>query len=818
MRRITWLAGTIGIFLLGLGSSAQAQYTQQAKLVGSGALGGGGVNGACQGSSVSISADGNTAVVGGPCDNNFSGAFWIFKRSAGVWSQEGNKMLTNQSNGQQGVTAISGDGNTIIEAGTGNTASALNGGAWIFIRNSNGTWSQQGGTLVPNDTDDPPGFGTSIAISSDGNTAIVGGTGDGGGTGAAWIFTRTGGQWTQQGPKLTGNDASATGIAATFGILQGVSVGISADGNTAIVGGNYDNNQIGAAWIYVRGSDGTWSQQGPKLTAHDATGNPQQGRSVAISGDGNTAAVGGFLEPNLGAAWIYTRTNGTWSQQGPQIVGTGASGNPLQGTSVALSQDGGTLLSGGNGDANGVGAAWVFTRANGAWTQKGNKLVGSGAVGRSSQGDAVALSADGSTAIVGGSNDNNAAGAAWVFGPAAPAATHFSVSAPSSASAGAAFNVTVTALDANNNTFGAYGGTVHFTSSDASAALPADATLSSGVRTFQATLHTAGSQTITATDTATSSLTGTSGAITVTTAAGMPTAGGDSVGSGSGTSTTMAFTFSDSAGFLNLHVVDVLINNALDGRHACYIAFVPSGANSGALDLVDDAGDAGGPYSGTTLPGSGTVGNSQCTVGGSASGSGNTLTLTLNITFSSSFSGDKVIYLSAGDASGANSNWQALATWNVPGGAVSGPSVTGMSPARTNSLGTTVYTFTFADTGGFQDANSVENILVNSAIDGRHACFLAFVASSNSVLLVDDAGDAAGPYQGLVLPSGGSISNSQCTINGTGSSVSRNGNSLTLTLSITFSPSFAGNQVFYLAARNSTGNSNWQAAGSVSVP
>jgi len=129
LRRITWLAGTIGIFLLGLGSSAQAQYTQQAKLVGSGALGGGGVNGACQGSSVSISADGNTAVVGGPCDNNFSGAFWIFKRSAGVWSQEGNKMLTNQSNGQQGVTAISGDGNTIIEAGTGNTASALNGGA-----------------------------------------------------------------------------------------------------------------------------------------------------------------------------------------------------------------------------------------------------------------------------------------------------------------------------------------------------------------------------------------------------------------------------------------------------------------------------------------------------------------------------------------------------------------------------------------------------------------------------------------------------------------------------------------------------------------
>ncbi|SPF49703.1 hypothetical protein SBA4_4150012 [Candidatus Sulfopaludibacter sp. SbA4] len=112
----------------------------------------------------------------------------------------------------------------------------------------------------------------------------------------------------------------------------------------------------------------------------------------------------------------------------------------------------------------------------------------------------------------------------------------------------------------------------------------------------------------------------------------------------------------------------------------------------------------------------------------------------------------------------------------------------------------------------------MENILVNSAIDGRHACFLAFVLSSNSVLLVDDAGDAAGPYQGLVLPSSGSISNSQCTINGAGSSVSRSGNTLTLTLSMTFSQGFAGNQVFYLAARNSTENSNWQEAGSVSVP
>jgi hypothetical protein len=70
-----------------------------------------------------------------------------------------------------------------------------------------------------------------------------------------------------------------------------------------------------------------------------------------------------------------------------------------------------------NADSSGygVGAAWVFTRSGGVWTQQGSKLVGSGAVGAAEQGSSVALSADGNTAIVGGSGDNSYTGAAWVF-------------------------------------------------------------------------------------------------------------------------------------------------------------------------------------------------------------------------------------------------------------------------------------------------------------------------------------------------------------------------------------------------------------------
>jgi hypothetical protein len=84
--------------------------------------------------------------------------------------------------------------------------------------------------------------------------------------------------------------------------------------------------------------------------------------------------------------------------------------------------------------------------------------------------------------------------------PPTPAATHFSVTAPASVNAGTAFNFTVTALDASNTTVSTYSGTLHFTSTDTEAALPADSTLMNGTGSLLATLETVGSQTLTATD------------------------------------------------------------------------------------------------------------------------------------------------------------------------------------------------------------------------------------------------------------------------------------------------------------------------------
>ena len=262
-------------------------------------------------------------------------------------------------------------------------------------------------------------LGTAVALSADGNTAIVGGFNDNDSAGAAWVFTRSGGVWTQQGSKLAG--AGAVGIPQ-----QGCAVALSSDGNTAIVGGGLDNNLTGAAWVFTR-SGGIWTQQGSKLVGSGGTVPSYQGGAVALSSDGNTAIVGGPEDNNKkGAVWVFTRSGGVWTQQGGKLLGIGGA-YASQGWAVALSADGTTTIIGGPGDNLG-GAAWAFARPGAVWTQEGSKLVGAGAVNTwilPGFGRSVALSADGNTALVGGSGDNGGMGAAWVFTRGCHAAAPF---------------------------------------------------------------------------------------------------------------------------------------------------------------------------------------------------------------------------------------------------------------------------------------------------------------------------------------------------------------------------------------------------------
>ena len=251
-----------------------------------------------------------------------------------------------------------------------------------------------------------PLLGISVAISGDGKYNHLREV-YGGNTGAACVFTRSAGIWSQQGPELVGTGGDDDG--------QGTSVNLSYDGNTAIIGGPASNIAEGAAWIFTR-SGGVWTQEGNKLVGTGAVGAAAQGSAVSLSQDGNTALVGGPLDNMaVGAAWVFTRSAGTWSQQGSKLNGSNAPQSAV-GSSVSLSGDGNTAILGGPELNSGQGAALVFRRNGVNWAQEGTNLVGTGNVGPAKQGQSVAISADGKTVVVGGPNDNTSGdGAAWVF-------------------------------------------------------------------------------------------------------------------------------------------------------------------------------------------------------------------------------------------------------------------------------------------------------------------------------------------------------------------------------------------------------------------
>ena len=368
------------------------------------------------GFSVAIaSAKGEYALIGGPGDNKEAGAAWVFLRSGTTWAQQGKKLTGGGESGQADLgdsVALSSEGTYALVGGWKDNAEV--GAAWVFLR-SGTTWTQQGEKLTGSgeahegESSGKGGFGYSAALSPGGEYALIGGPGDSGKTGAAWIFARSGSEWKQQGKKLTGGEETGAGEF-------GESVALSTEGNYALIGGPADNGRVGAAWVFLR-SGTTWAQQGEKLTGAEESGEGEFGASVAIaSKEGNYALIGGPGDnKEVGASWVFLRSGTSWAQQGKKLTGSEESGEGQFGDSVALSAEGTYALAGGLGDKEGAGAAWVFLRSGTTWTQQGKKLTGSEETGEGEFGESVAVSGEGNYALVGGPSDNAKVGAAWVF-------------------------------------------------------------------------------------------------------------------------------------------------------------------------------------------------------------------------------------------------------------------------------------------------------------------------------------------------------------------------------------------------------------------
>ena len=359
------------------------------------------------GYSVSISSDGSTAIVGARGKSSSTGAAYIFTRSGTIWTQQQTLTASDAAASDyfgQSVS-ISSDGSTAIVGAWGK--SSYTGAAYIFTR-SGSTWTQQQ-KLTASNAAGGDYFGGSVSLTSDGSTALIGAAYKSSLTGAAYVFTRSGSTWTQQAWLV----ASDNDISDTFGY----SVSISSNGSTAIVGAWGKSSSTGAAYIFIR-SGSTWTEQ-QKLVASGAAGGDRFGYSVSISSDGSTVIVGAYWEDpsaisNAGAAYVYTRSGSTWTQQA-KLTASDPATNDYFGGSVTISSDGSTAVICAYFKSSSTGAAYIFTRLGSTWTQQA-KLTASDAATNDSFGYSVSISSDGSTALIGAAYKSSSTGAAYIYG------------------------------------------------------------------------------------------------------------------------------------------------------------------------------------------------------------------------------------------------------------------------------------------------------------------------------------------------------------------------------------------------------------------
>jgi hypothetical protein len=461
--------------------------------------------------SVAISADGARMAIGLPGEDsaasgiggdqddnslNRAGAVVMYQRVDGEWSQESYIKASNPdaSDSFGSSVALSADGNTLavgasgessnavgIDGNQSNNTAASSGAAYIFVRDASGVWSQQAYIKASN-TQASDFFGRSLALSEDGGTLAVGAqfessdangvNGDEGdnsasGAGAAYVFFReANASWTQQ--------AYLKAASSDAGDLFGIAIALSNDGDLLAVGahaddsaatgigGDYQDNSLansGAVYIFIRRL-GVW-QTSAYIKAPNSAAADYFGRALSLSGDGTVLAVGTTQEDSgatgvggdqsndaaqdSGAVYVYTQSSLIWSFQAYLKSSNSEAGDGF-GNEVRLSADGNVLAvqawlersgaTGINGNqldntAVETGAVYVFRRESpiAPWVQRAYVKAPNAESG-DRFGSALALSADGMTLAattssedsnatgIGGNQDDNSAsgaGAAYVY-------------------------------------------------------------------------------------------------------------------------------------------------------------------------------------------------------------------------------------------------------------------------------------------------------------------------------------------------------------------------------------------------------------------
>jgi hypothetical protein len=463
------------------------------------------------GAAIAVSSDGNTVAVGAPMENSAStgvngnrnddsaddaGAVYVYARSGDNWTEQAYIKASNSESYDHfgNAVALSADGSTLAVAAyfEASGATGINGdqsdnsrpqsgAVYVFTRTGT-TWSQQAYIKASNtgELDDGDTFGYSIALSGDGDTLAIGApsedsgaTGVNGnqsdneaiGAGAAYVFSRTGGAWSQQAYVKAANTLND--------MLFGYAVALSSNGNMLAVGsfdergcsnvinGPYDMKCGGTGAVYTFARSGSnWSQEA-YLKAREQDRGDSMGVWVAISEAGDAVATGAADEDSTttgvnavqaghsgrvgaeddrssGAGYLFVREATGWAQQA-SFKASNSGTTDWFGQRLALSGDGTTLavaapnedsaargLGGRQDDdtADQAGAVYVFGRTEGSWQQQ-VYVKGSNTEAFDEFGSAVALDRSGRTMVVGahfedsngdeGDNSVVDAGAVYVF-------------------------------------------------------------------------------------------------------------------------------------------------------------------------------------------------------------------------------------------------------------------------------------------------------------------------------------------------------------------------------------------------------------------
>jgi hypothetical protein len=413
-------------------------------------------------------------------DRGGSGAVYVFVRDGMTWKQEAYLKASNTDSNDQFGTAIALDGNTLVVGspnedsktniigGLENDEGSQNSGAvYVFVRNAAGTWSQQAYIKASNNGAND-NFGTAVAIS--GNTIAVGAPAEDGGTngvngdqssngitdsGAVYVYFRSGTTWKHQAYIKASNTDSTDQFGASVALL-GDTLAVGAtdeDSNTTGIDpvSNESAFEAGAAYVFTRAA-GVWSQQA-FIKASNAGGGDRFGSVVALgenrlvvgarTEDGGAAGIGGKEDDNSafdsGAVYIFARTDGKWSQEA-YVKASNSEANDYFGSTLAIS--GNMLVVGAFGEdsasvglnqsqqdnsGGSAGAVYLFDHGDDGWSQIGYLKALNAAAG-DEFGKTVALSGntlvcgahleDGGFAGVGANPYNetaNSSGAVFVF-------------------------------------------------------------------------------------------------------------------------------------------------------------------------------------------------------------------------------------------------------------------------------------------------------------------------------------------------------------------------------------------------------------------